>query len=263
MSMPIDAQKLQVLMTGAPVLFPGGELRRQGNVFFVGKELSLEMLEAIFADDGVAPVELFLFRFADLSSFLRMEETVKAVRKNFRSYLLGAFPLSPIASIVDRAYAAGLDLLDMPQPQGSDVAAEEAWLAALDYARTVFPRWSVLATLPIGAAPLPEQRSAVDLLLARGVLPLLSLPPAAAGQDASEIIPLFDYLQQQWQRAGAAIKPLLPLLPLIAPFSCAPPRRGLAGVLDKIQDAQLRTAADLRRLLRVREVEQSFESAGL
>lgn len=261
--MMVDSQKIKDLLAGTPGHVDDGELRREGDVFFIGADLPVrEALESIFASDSQTPVEIFFFSFTDLPSFVRMEEMVRAVKKNFRGYLLGYFHFLPAAAVIDQAYAAGIDLVDVPSPL-ADALAQEKWLATLDYARTVFPRWGVLATVHIAEESPRQQQAEIDLLLARGVLPLLILTPAAARHEESEMAALFDRLRQGWREAGALIRPLQPLLQLTMPLVAPSPRRGFAGLLEKFQDAQLRAASDLRRRLRVREVEQSFESAGL
>ncbi len=261
--MTVDSQKIKDLLAGTPGHAADGELRREGDVLFIGADLPVqEALESIYASDCQTPVEIFFFSFTDLPSFVRMEEMVRAVKKNFRGYLLASFHFLPATAVVNQAYAAGIDLVDVPTPAG-DALAQQAWLATLDYARTIFPRWGVLATVRVGEGPPRQLQADIDLLLARGVLPLLILTPAAARHEESEVAALFDHLRQGWRAAGAVIRPLQPLLQLTMPLVAQPPRRGIAGLLERFQDAQLRAAADLRRQLRVREVEQSFESAGL
>jgi hypothetical protein len=103
----------------------------------------------------------------------------------------------------------------------------------------------------------------IDLLLADDILPLVAIGEEAARYPEAEIAAIFAHLTRGWRRRKAAIKPLHPLLYLITPFA-PPPKRGVVhGLFDKVNDARLRTTSDLRRLLRVREVEESFESAGL
>ena len=175
-------------------------------------------------------------------------------KKNFRGYLLGRFEFLPPAELIDRAYAAGLDLLELPL---SELQSPQ-WLT-LDYARTVFPQWSVLATLPA----LEQNQALAETLAQRGIVPLFSLEQVPPRLEQTTLADSFKQLQRSWRRHKVALKPLRPLLELTTPLTPPPKPRGVGALLERVDDVRLRTTSDLRRLLRVREVAASFESAGL
>lgn len=260
--MTIDLQKIEALLAH-PLRFAGeGELRREESVFFLGKGLAgREALETIFDSDNESPVHLFIFSFAEAEDFLHSEELVRGIKKNFKGYVLGKFGSAPAASILDQAYAAGIDLLDLPLPPAGAEGGNER-LHLLDHALTIFPRWSVLSSLPVGEEPLAATLEKIDSLLARGVVPLSTVTGGAVHLSPSDLARLFEHLKRSWRRARAVLKPVRPLLRLATPLA-TPPKKGIGGLLERLDDTRLRTASDLRRLLRVREVEQSFESAGL
>lgn len=66
-----------------------GELRRLDQIFLVTRELPLQpTLETIFESDCQKPADLFWQRFATAEAFLRGEELVRQLKKNFRGHLL-------------------------------------------------------------------------------------------------------------------------------------------------------------------------------
>jgi hypothetical protein len=262
--MVVSLAKAKELIELPPGHVVDDELRRDGAVFFVGASLPARpTLEAIFDSDCLAPAELFVFRFPTEEAFRRSEELVRLVKKNFKGYVLGQFVATPSFALVDSAYAAGIDLLDLPLASPATDAIEAARLAALEYASTVFPRWATAATLQGWERGTQPATRTIDLLLERKILPLLAVGAEAAHLSIAEVGGMFEHLARGWRRKRAVVKPLLPLLALTAPFA-PPPRRGLvASLFDKAYDTQLRTTSDLRRLLRVREVVESFDSAGL
>jgi hypothetical protein len=257
--MIVDAAKAKALISRPTLPAVADELRRQDNVFFVGGKLPpRQTLETIFESDCQTPVELFVFSFAESADFHQADALVRSIKRNFKGFLVGQFNSVPSRQLLEHAYASGIDFIDIPLVRDRD-----AMLAALHYAKTVFPRWSTVSTLFAGAqAPSATVRD-IDLLLADDILPLVAIGEEAARYPETEISAIFEHLSRGWHRRKAAVKPLQPLLFLTTPFT-PPPKKGVVhGLFDKVNDARLRTASDLRRLLRVREVEESFESAGL
>lgn len=238
------------------------ELRREGPVFLVGGELSPRpSLETLFESHCISPAELFHLSFGPPDTFPRGEELARLIKKNFTAHLVGRidYPLSP--SLVERAYAAGIDIIDIPLGGTGDDREER--LASLEYAREIFPRWSVASTLTVGNAPVDTTIAAIDDLLNRRIIPLpeVSVPAAGDGRDA--IATILSHFVAAWRRHRVAIAPLQPFIVLTTPLVPAKPDGILRGFIDRLRDRQLLAAADLRRTLRVRQVEESFESAGL
>lgn len=253
--MHLDQQKLAQLCQQPPRPAAAGELRRVDQVFLVASELPVRpTLETIFDSDCQKPADLFWLRFATAEEFLRGEELVRQLKKNFRGYLLGRFEFLPAADLVERAYAAGLDLLELPL-----TAVESPHWLVLEHARTIFPQWSVLVTLPA----LAQNEALTETLAQRGIVPLLSLAEIPVKLAQTTLAESFKQLQRSWRRHKVALKPLRPLLELTTPLTPPPKPRGVGALLERVDDARLRTTSDLRRLLRVREVADSFESAGL
>lgn len=268
--MKIDQNKLRRLIAREVTAPSPDELRREGNVFFVGGNLPVrETLETMFDSHCQAPAELFLLTFGDLAGFHRGEELARVIKKNFSAHLVGRLDYPAPPYIIERAYAAGVDILDIPltvfdralsRERGLEM---EGRLSAIDYARTVFPRWSVVSTLVAGEEPSCSTVAGIDALLSAEVVPLVTLSGRAALYPVEEVAAVFTQMSAGWRKQKVLIKPLLPLLYLTTPLVPPSARGVLRGFIEKIYDRRLLAASDLRRSLRVRQVEQSFESAGL
>jgi hypothetical protein len=267
--MGIDQQKLRQLM-GKPVkTFDSCLLRRDGGVFFVGGDLpARETLETIFDSHCQAPAELFCLTISSLNTFHRGEELARQLKKNFNTHLLVRLDFPAPAFAVERAYAAGADILDIPLHLFDQALADERGLAkderlqALRLAQGVLPRWGVASTLMAGEEPSCSTISAIDVLAGAGIIPLVELSPRAARYPQEEIAAIFSHLTGVWQKRKMTIKPLLPMVGVVGPLDIHP--RGLfRGLMDKIYERRLLAASDLRRSLKVKQVDASFDSAGL
>jgi hypothetical protein len=259
--MKVSAQKLDALIK-QPINSPGpGECYRKESVFFLGDHLPLQQtVEVLFASDCEKPVDLFHLTFTDQSAFAAFLPLALLIQKNFKGYRMGRFLYVPPAEHIDAAYAAGLELLDLPLIAAADQGAAERLHTSLQHARTLFARWTVAASLPLQGRSLPECRSSVEELLGKGIIPIPQVP---AAMEKTELLPLYQWLISQWQRSKANLKPIMPLLLLCTPLLAEPPRKGVDRLLERASETGQRAAADLRRLLRVRGAEQSFDSAAL
>jgi hypothetical protein len=73
-----------------------------------------QTLETIFESDCQSPAVLFVFNFADADDFHRAEALINSIKKNFKGYLYGQFGAVPSRQLLEHAYAAGLDYVDIP-----------------------------------------------------------------------------------------------------------------------------------------------------
>jgi len=268
--MKIDQKKLRELLLRQALSPSPDQLRREHNVFLVGGNLpERQTLETLFDSHYQCNAALFHLTFGDINSFQKGEALARVIKKNFNVHLVGRFDYAVPSHLIERAYAAGIDILDIPlnvfdraRSKEEGYAMEER-LRALDHARSVFPRWSVASTLTAGAEPPCFTISGIDELLAAEVLPLVSLSGRAAQYPLEEVSMIFTHLQTGWRRKKTVVRPLLPLIYLLSPFVAASPRTGLRGFIETIDDKRLLATSDLRRILRVKEVAESFDSAGL
>jgi hypothetical protein len=121
----------------------------------------------------------------------------------------------------------------------------------------------VVSTLIAGEESPCSTAAGIDALLALDVVPLVRLSSRAAHYPAEEFSKMFSHLHAGWRGKKAVIKPLLPLIYLSTPFVPASPKTRVRGFVDMIDDRLLLATSDLRRILRVKEVQESFESSGL
>ena len=127
----------------------------------------------------------------------------------------------------------------------------------------VFPVWGVAASLSVGEEACCSTVSGIDTLLKAGAVPLPELSPRGDRYPRAEIEAVFLHLAEALKKRKVAMKPLLPLLGIVTPLVAEKPGGLLKGFMDKLQDRRLLATSDLRRSLRVKQVEESFESAGL
>lgn len=265
--MRIDQKKIREL-TARTSPFSPDELRREENVFFIGGNLpERQTIETLYESHYQSNAALFHLTFGERDRFADAENLARLIKKNFNARLAGRIDYAATPQMIDRAYAAGVDILDIPQHVYGQLPAGEGRgtvdrLQALHYARTIFPRWSVVSTL--AAAPEPGTAIArIDALLDDGVVPLVELSRDSAGTSEKDVAKLYAHLQSGWQKKKALVKPLLPLIYLITPLAPVAPKGILRGFIDSVEDRRLLATSDLRRLLRVKEVAESFESSGL
>jgi sodium-dependent dicarboxylate transporter 2/3/5 len=119
----------------------------------------------------------------------RLEKWVTEIRKHLN--ILIALDLVPPESNdwIDTTYAMGVDALyydsDFFNPNdesGKDFKKhKERQLEALEYAVKIFPTGAVLSHLVIGFEPLEETLNSIDLLIDRGVVPVLAYFPPYDG----------------------------------------------------------------------------------
>lgn len=268
--MIVDRQKLQELIH-RPFRQPGaGELSRHANVFFVGGELDpREMLETVFDSNCQSPAELMFVTFGGIDTFHHGEETIRLLKKNFHVHVMGRFNYAPPAHLLERAYAAGVDLVDIPLTVVDSGLSHERGLrkdellASLETAQKIFPVWGTVSSLAVGEEACCSTVSGIDMLLKSGIVPLPEVSPRGGRYPREEIEAVFLHLAEGLKKRKVATKPLLPLLSVATPLIPAKPRGKVQWFIDRLQDRRLLAASDLRRSLRVRQVEESFESSGL
>lgn len=117
----------------------------------------------------------------------------------------------------------------------------------------------MFAVVPVSS----ESQPLFKTLQQRGIIPLIDLQEGSPEVSDTVLEAAFRELVHSWQQHKASLSPLYPLLELITPLVPPPRPHGLGGLIKRVDDARQRTGLDLRRLLRVRGVADSFESAEL
>lgn len=261
--MVVDETKLQKLLSDPAKPSTPKDLRRDGNVFLVGGELpAQETLETLFDSHCLAPAELFHLSFGTPETFSNGETLARLIKRNFSAHILGKMEYPVSAPTLERAYAAGVDIIDIPLTSSGRPDRENR-LSLLQNAQAIFPRWSVVSTLVLGDEPLEATLAGIGHLLARGIVPLLRLPSQASRCRIEDAAAAYTKLVAEWRTFRVTVTPLLPFIAITTPL--VQPKQGglLREFMDRIRDRRLLAASDLRRALRVRQVEESFESAGL
>ena len=261
--MNIDQKRLKML-AAQPVRLPTArELRRERRVFFVGGELPVnETLETMFASFCTESTDLFYLSFGEPATVAGGLELARQIRKNFNVRLMARFDYPVPVHIAEHAYAAGVDILDIAA-SATHAFPVEGVTESLRAARSVFPRWAVASTLPLGAESLTATNVRIEAMLAEGIIPLPAVGKAEP-ETMEEIHAALRHLVSKWETHHVSIKPLIPLIVLTAPLVSAEQTGLLRGFIDRFQDRRLLAAADLRRHLRVRVVaEDSLDSAAL
>lgn len=261
--MVVDYTKLQKLLTAPEHPITPRDLRRNGNVFHVGGELPpQETLETLFDSHCLAPAELFHLSFGAPATFANGETMARLIKRNFSAHVLATISYPAPAPILERAYAAGVDILDIPLTALGH-SDRESRLATLQNAQTIFPRWSVASSIILGEATLETTLAGINHLLTRGIVPLLQLPSQPNRCGIDEAAAAYNHLATAWQTFKVIVAPLLPYITLATPLVQEKQGGTLRGFMNRMRDRRLLAASDLRRALRVRQVEESFESAGL
>jgi len=261
MVMDIDQKKLNDLIKAPMQPAAVNELRRSGNVFFVGGELPInETLETMFESFCMESTELFHLSFGALDTYHSAEEMARQIKKNFHVRLMGRLSHPVSTRVLERIYAAGVDILDIPLLTYEEPSARthEALLAALP----IFPRWSVASTLLAGEGSAASTMKGIDALLKDGIVPLVALGESAAGVAAEAVAEIFQHLAKGWENCDLPLQPYLPMISFMTPLVPRDSSGLFRGMFDKLNDRRLLVASDLRRHLRVK-TEDSMDSAAL
>lgn len=112
----------------------------------------------------------------------RLEKWVSEIRKHLN--VLISLDLVPPATNewIDKTYAMGVDALYY-DTDFSNSAGRPRQLEALAYASKIFPTGAVLSHLVIGLEPLSETKASIDMLIDRGVVPVMAYFPPYEGSE--------------------------------------------------------------------------------
>ncbi len=264
----IDPHRLGRLLGLAPGWGNSEDLRREGRVFFIGADLPVySTLETMYDSYCQESSELFHVTFGNAGKYEHNLEMVRQIKRNFSIRLMGRIGYRLSASQVERAYLAGLDILDISGTSYESDDGENVSRVALPIifktATATFPRWSVVSSIKAGQEERQAVHAAISELLSNGVIPLLDFAHTKKQWNEIEISNSYRFLAAEWRRHRVPLKPLMPLLRLITPFVLRESTGYLRGVINKLDDRRILATSDLRRHLRTHGAEASFESAGL
>lgn len=246
--------------------------------------LSLEdtvaLIRAAFQEGAAEMVQLNMEHCEEKDrGFSRLAPLVQNIKKNFRTFVaLRGFPPDDLG-VIDSFYAAGVDLITFPlERYGEDGTAQPALPAkhgakALEYAAGVFGPGTVSTELALDRNhPLPLLEK-ITALSKQGVVPLIRIPERGlhGAGDLQEVRRVADHLQKTARQEKLNLKWLYPagcwISPLDASFYTGKPETARLAQTPVYHSALGKTASEgfaaLRRKLRIKNVSDSYESAGL
>lgn len=220
-----------------------------------------------------------------------LEPYITAIKKNFDTLL--AVEVSPPATDkwIDRTYAMGVDSvsyhLDIYDPERfisvcpgkAKQIGRDRYLDALQYAASIFPSGTVTSNLIIGLESFESTKEGINHLTRMGVVPLLPIFKPLEGSDysdhkipdAEEIAPIYAHLynavknnkiNMSWSKHVSIF-----ITPIEGRYFTGDEAKLEVTLYNlyksKIGGMATREIAKLRRRLKVREVEDSFDSSEL
>ncbi|MBE9537091.1 MAG: radical SAM protein [Proteobacteria bacterium] len=258
---------------------------------FISVEEILEIIEVAF-NEGVADSVDFNIGYFDTEdrgiSFL--EPYINAVKRNFDTIV--AVDAQPPKSNkwIDKTYAMGVDKLsyhmeifdmevfDSLCPGKAKEIGWERYVEALKYAAGVFPSGAVSSNLIIGLEAPASTMEGIDLLTGIGVVPILPIFRPIEGAALEVTLPDMDEMSAILAHLYSSVKASsinMTWSKNISTYMTPLEGRYFSGDDAKLQVVMqniyktkiggkaVRSIAGLRRRLKVKEVEDSFESSGL
>ena len=251
-----------------------------------GKKLSmpveamLSVIQSAF-EEGSADLVQLNMDFSDEADrgFSRLAPLVEAIKKRFNTFVaLKGFP--PLDhSTIDLIYASGFDIIDFPLGGFSGTIKSKKMMttkqvhSSLAYAAGIFPLGTVWTDLVLGQGSHLRYKEEIDRLTDLGTIPLIFLQRGGVEKPDryQELLELAEHMDKAIQRNRLPLKWLYPtcrfLSPLDTRFFTQDPLQARLAVTPVYRSGLGKKAsagfAALRRKLRIRNVSDSFESAGL
>ncbi|MFQ5482864.1 MAG: hypothetical protein ACE5ER_08900 [Nitrospinaceae bacterium] len=239
----------------------------------------LSLVRSAFEEGAAEFVQLNMDFCKDPDRGFRfLEPLVRAIKRNFRTFVaLRGFAPEDLTTL-DHIYAAGVDLLVLPLEGFSSAARLEEILPqehsyrALEYAKDVFAEGTVLTELMLIAENQGLLFHKIDLLTKKGILPLLKLPNLGMEPGVFEQVQeVVEHLANSVRASRLPLKWLYPgaqfVSPLDAGFYTQPAAKAKPAARPIYKSTLGKTASEgfaaLRRALRVKNISDSYESAGL
>ncbi len=234
----------------------------------------LAVIRAAF-EEGVADLIQLNMEYCEAEDrgVNQLVQLIQSIKKNFRTFVgLRGYPPENL-EVIDLVYAAGAELLVFPLEEASSTiqAPAEKGLRALEYAAGVFSHGTVSTELGFGSGDLePLHRQITDLAQKR-ITPMMRLAEPGAGEpaDFERVRQVVEYLAEQAGRLN--LNWLYPSHRLVTPldtrFFTEPAEKARLTLRPMYQSTLGKSAFEgftaLRRKLRVKNISDSYESAGL
>jgi len=252
----------------------------QKNRLNLTQEAILSVIKAAFEEGAADLIQLNMDYCREPDRGLtRLAPVVQAIKKEFSTFvaLRGFSPKNK--QTLDKVYAAGIDLLNFPLEGFVDFAKKENVISqplvygTLEYAAKIFPPGTVWTELFLEPGPIDPLKDKIAYLTEKGILPLLKLttPISAIEEYSLNVTEVARYLEKNVQNSRLPLKWLFPHCRYMSPLDTR-------FFLDSTEKAKLNAKpvyksllgrktlegyTKLRRKLRIKDVSDSYESAGL
>lgn len=252
----------------------------KGKKLNMSRDHILSIVQSAFEEGAADLVQLNMDYCGDKDrGFQLLSPVVEEIKKKFKTFVaLKGFPPQE-KTIIDRMYAAGFDLVNFPlggfagsDPKGNLVPAHQV-NEALEYAAGIFPQGTVWTELILGAESMDTVKKQMDHLTRRGIVPQLKLLATSFNneKDFLRVKEAAGYLREAAERERLTLKWLYPncrcLSPLDAKFFTDEPKFAQLATQPIYRSRLGKKASEgfaaFRRKLRIKNVSDSYESAGL
>jgi hypothetical protein len=238
----------------------------------------IEVIQMAFEEEAADLIQFNMDYCKDPDrGFKRLIPVIATVKKKFNAFIaLKGFPPDDLR-ILDQLYAAGVDILNLPLNDCADNSPikpsipREQISRALEYASGIFPKGAVWTELVLGGQSLDMKHSIYELM-AQNSLPLIKLQPLAmpSAESYIKLREVAQFLQDASSQFKIPLKWMYPncqyLTPLDASFYIegAPPQLKTKPLYQSSFGKKAEEGfAAFRRKLRIKNISDSFESAGL
>ncbi len=253
----------------------------KGEKLNMTKDYIVSIVQSAF-EEGAADLVQINMDYCDKKDrgFQLLAPVVEAIKTKFKTFVaLKGFPPQDKRTI-DLIYAAGFDLLNFPLGgfAGADDAQGEILSShqvheALEYAVGIFSQGTVWTELVLGPEPLDIVKKKIDHLTGKGIVPQLKLVATSmvTGKDYWRVKEIVRHLHEAAGRDRLTLKWLYPNCRCVSPldtqfFTEDPKSAQLAAkpvYRSRLGKKAFEGFAALRRKLRIKDVSDSYESAGL
>ncbi len=252
----------------------------KGEKLNMSREYIISIVQSAF-EEGAADLVQINMDYCDKKDrgFQLLAPIVDAIKTKFKTFVaLKGFPPQE-KNTIDLIYAAGFDLLDFPLSGFAGADAEGEILSsqqvheALEYAVEIFPQGTVWTELVLGPEPLDFVKQKIDQLTGKGIVPQLKLVATSmyTGKDYWRIKEVVRHLRDAAERDRLTLKWLYPNCRCVSPldtqyFTDDPSSAQLAAkpvYRSRLGKKAFEGFAALRRKLRIKDLSDSYESAGL
>jgi len=252
----------------------------KGKKLNMSKDHIVSIVQSAF-EEGAADLVQINMDYCDNKDqgFQLLAPIVDTIKTKFKTFVaLKGFPPQEKQTI-DQVYAAGFDLLNFPLDGFAGGNAEGEVLSsqqvheALEYAVGIFSPGTVWTELVLGPEPLDLIKEKIDQLTGKGIVPHLKLLATSiyTGKDYWRVKEVVRHLHEAARRDRLTLKWLYPNCRCVSPldtqfFTDDPSSAKLATkpvYRSRLGKKAFEGFAALRRKLRIKDVSDSYESAGL